>query len=136
MAQNVDPIFALVPKNIASVITAADTTNKIAAYTAKADGSIIISMAACSFDAVSMVLVVSINTGTNIRVLGSVTIPALSGTDGVTAPFNVFTKANIPALQSDSSLVLQAGHTLEVNALATVTGNVDITGSVGDYSNV
>ena len=90
-------------------------------------------MAACSFDAADMVLVVSVNTGSNIRVLGSVTVPALSGTDGLTAPFNVLTKANIPALQSDNTLILQSGYTLEVNALVTVTGNVDVTGIAGDY---
>jgi hypothetical protein len=133
MAQNVDPIFALVPKNVASVITAADTTNKIVSITAGTNGTAIISLGAVSFDAADMVLVVSVNTGSNIRVLGSVTVPALSGSDGLVAPFNIFTKANIPALQSDNSLILQAGYTLEINALVTVTGNVDVTGVAGDY---
>ena len=133
MVASVDPIFPDGPKNIASVITAADTTNKIVALTAGTDSSIIVSLSAVSFDASDMVLVVSINTGAAIRVIGSVTVPALSGSDGTVAPLNVFTKANIPSLQSDNSFVLQTGHTLEVNALVTVGGNVDITGIAGDY---
>jgi hypothetical protein len=133
MTQNVDPIFALVPKTVASQITASDTTSNIVVYTAGANGGAVVSLAACSFDASDMVLVVSVNTGSVVRVLGSVTIPALSGTDGTVGAFNVFTKANIPALQSDGSLILEAGDTLEVAALVTVTGNVDITGIAGDY---
>ena len=133
MAQNVDPIFTLAPKNVVSLITAADTTSPIVSYTAGTEGGAVISLGACSFDASDMVLVVSINNGSTTRVLGSVTIPAGSGTDGLVEPVNVFTKENIPALQSDNSFILEAGFILEISALVTVTGNVDVTGIAGDY---
>jgi len=133
MAQNVDPIFTLTPKSIASVVTAADTTTGIPVYSAGTDGGAVVSLGVCSFDAAAMNLVVSINTGSSVRVIGTVNVPALSGTDGTTAPVNILTKANIPALQSDNTLILQAGYSLEVSALVTVTGNVDVTGIAGDY---
>lgn len=133
MAQNVDPIFTLTPKSIASVITAADTTTGIPVYSAGTEGGAVVSLGVCSFDAAEMNLVVSINTGSSVRVIGTVNVPALSGTDGTTAPVNIFTKANIPALQSDNTLILQTGYSLEVSALVTVTGNISVTGIAGDY---
>lgn len=133
MAQNVDPIFTLTPKSIASVITAADTTTAIPVYSAGADGGAVVSVGVCSFDASEMNIVLTVDTGSSTRVLGTVNVPALSGTDGATAPVNVLTKANIPACQSDNTLILQAGHVLQVEALATVGGNIDVTGIAGDY---
>ena len=134
MAQNVNPVFTRVPKNIVALITAADTTSSITAFTADAtEGGAVITLGACSFDSANMTLVVSINDGVTSRVIGSVLVPANSGTDGLVPGTNIFTKENIPSLQDDGSYILEAGHTLEVNALVTVTGNVDVTGIAGNY---
>jgi len=131
---NVDPIFLGTTQNVGETITAADTTTKKTVVTAGTDGGAVVSLSAVNFDAANpVVILLSVNDGAASTQLGAVTVAAAAGTDGVTAAVNLLDTALIPSLQADGSFILEANHSFEVAALATVSGNVDIAGIAGNY---
>lgn len=120
-------------------ITAGDTTSLKTLYTASAEDAIVKSIHATSVDTVARVVQVVVidGTGTVQRILGSVSIPANSGTNGSAASVDLLNAVMMPGLVMDQNgkrvLPLEAGYKVAVRSNATVTGNLDIVAVVEEY---
>ena len=136
MAANISPIFQAAPSNgTPQTILPADTTAEKTIYTAGADGALVDSVFVTSDDTSDVVLNVFVNNGSTSFLIGAVTIPTLSGTDGTAPAINLLNLDSLPALQAGGGLTLQSGHKLNVSAQVTVTAakTVTITAAGGDY---
>jgi len=133
---NTLPIFQSGPSNgTPQTILPADTTAEKTIYTAGSDGALVDSVFVTSDDTSDVVLNVFINNGTTSFLIGAVTIPTLSGTDGTAPTINLLNLASLPALQAGGGLTLQPTHKLNVSAQSAVTTakTVTITAAGGDY---
>lgn len=106
-------------------IVPADTTTQKSVFAAGANGAKITGVVACSDDTAARVLQLSILRSAVNYVLGSVNVPALSGTDGIAPTVNLLDPSKIPGLPVDNDgqphILLESGDTLQVKTLVTVT---------------
>ncbi len=128
MAINRKPIFIGVPftlaanTQIANKIVVGDTTTKKVVITGATDGSVVQDLIASSSTANAKALDVWFDDGTNDEWhLGQVVIPASAGYS-TTPSVSVLNTTDIPSLakRDDGSILLAAGQTLSVSAVATV----------------
>lgn len=132
---NKEPIFLVTTANPVVVINVAASTTVQQIFTAGADGGAITELSATNADAVNArVIRISINNGTTSFLIGEISVPANSGTDGGTTPaLNLLNSTLLPILDADGSLILQGTFILEVNAKVAVTADVNIVGVGGNY---
>ena len=137
MATNKEPIFLNAPLHGFAVIDNAQGTTAEDLFTVGADGGAITNIVATSTDSSAVTIVLSISVGTNTNVIGEVTIPAGSGTNGTANPVNVLTNVGLTGInQNDGSMVLGDGGRLVVNAKAAVTAatQINITATGANYT--
>lgn len=121
-------------------IVNADSTAQKTVYTAGAAGSKLTGLLASSSDTGAKIVQVSVTTAGTSFLIGSVNVPAASGTDGVTPSVNLFSPSLLPGLPLDSDgnpyLLLVSGDTLTVAVTVAVTAAKTLTVSAcaaGDF---
>ena len=137
MATNKNPIFlnSVFSKNV-EIDNAQGTTSEIV-FTAGADGGAITNLSATTTDTAAVIVVLTMNDGTQVNVIGEVTVPAGSGTDGTAATKNLLDSTVLAGvLQTDGSLVIGANAALSVAAKAAVTATkiLSVASAGGSYS--
>lgn len=133
--------FTQTLKHGSNTIVAADTTAAKTVFTAGSEGSVVKALQAVSDDTSARVLNVYVNTGAGDLYLGSVNVPTLSGTNGLsTAPaVDLLSGTLMPGLPYDANgkrvLPLPAGALLKVSSQTTVTSakTVTVTALAEDY---
>lgn len=132
-------------KNPSAQILPADTTTAkqlaigASAYSAGANDAVLKSLCITSTDSAAQNVQIILNDGTNDRILGTVPVPANSGTNGVAAAVDALASGMLPGLPLDQNgkrqLPLQGGFILKVKSLATVTAakNIDVTAVIEEY---
>lgn len=121
MAANTSPVFGKSPNNAEATFTSADTTDRKAICVAVTDGTILKAINVCSNDTAVINLKVFLEDGSTEYLLGTVPIPALSGTDGVEPAVNALDPTWIPGLDENGHLYLEADYEVRVGCLATMT---------------
>jgi len=119
------PSFAVTPKAGLVQIVNADASNQKSVLAAGASGTKVTGLLVSSDDTSARVLQISILRSAVNYVLGSVSVPAASGTDGSTPALDLLKSTLIPGLPVDNDgqhyLLMESGDTLQVKSLATVT---------------
>lgn len=136
MAVNTDPIFARVP-NLAEVThVPADTTTKKDVCVASANGTVLKAINCTSDDTAEVNMQVFLYDGSTAYLMGTVSVPTLSGTDGETPAVNLLDPTAIPGLDENGHLFIASTYKVQVAPLATVTTAKTVT-SIGvavDYT--
>lgn len=103
-------------------ITAADTTDKIDVVEAASGDTSVIDLVAVSSCTEDEALGVYIVDGTNVFQLGTVSVPALSGTDGTTPSVSLLNTTDMPFLakRDDQSFPIASGQKIQVASIATI----------------
>jgi hypothetical protein len=129
------PIYPDTIKNAALDIENADGTTKQLLLTAGSNGARIGSIGVVSNDTSAIVLNIFYNDGTTDFLLGSVSIPTLSGTDGSTPAVALLNSADLPFLNEDLSFFLEAGDSIKIAPHSAVTSakKVTLIAQYGDY---
>ena len=123
----------------AGQILPADTTTKKTLYTASSDDAVLKSLMATSTDTAAMNVALYVNDGTADRLIGTVNVPALSGSNGTAAAVDLLSGTAMPGLGFDQNgkriLSLKNGAILKAAVLVTVTAakQIDILGVVEEY---
>lgn len=137
MTTNKDPIFLNSVDTSNVSIDNADGTALQAILTAGADGAAVIRMSATTDDTSAVIVVITLNDGTTALIVGEVTVPIGSGTNGSAPAVNLLDEVAMPGLfQADGSLVMGPAAVLSVSAKVAVTSGktLDITASGGQYA--
>jgi hypothetical protein len=117
----------------------ADGTAYKTVYTAGADDAVVKSLMATSNDTAAVNLKIAIHDGTADRIIGTVNVPATSGTNGTAAAVDLLAAAVMPGLPLDQNgkriIPMQNGHLLKVAPLVAVTATkqVDVFAMVEEY---
>lgn len=129
------PNFPQTPTNIASELTAADTTVAKDIVTALAAPGLRIDMLGVSSNDSSHDVTFTVNDGTNDRLCWTVNIPANSGNVASTPPVNAMSRTVCPFLNDDGAFWLQQGWRLRWAAVIAVSANKAIrcTGFAGAW---
>ena len=127
MAGTYAPIYPQTIKNTSGLIEAADTTTLQALnWTAGANGSRIDQITVVSTDTSAAVVQIYINNGTTDIMIGSFSVPALSGFDGTAPAVNLLEK--IGSFDPDDPvLLLAATYTLKAGVTAALTAGKQCT---------
>ena len=137
MATNKEPVFAnALTSNCTEIDNAAGTALQTL-FTAGADGLAVMKLTATTTDTAAVIVVLSVNDGTTENVIGEVTVPAGSGTDGSTPAKNLLDATALPGVfLADGSLPLGGNAILKANAKSAVTAatTLNITGFGGSFS--
>jgi len=137
MTTNKAPIFLNTVSSANVSIANGDGTTQKNALVAGADGAAVTNLNATSTDTASKIVVLKINDGSTSIVVGEVTVPAGSGTNGTAPAVNLLDDVAMPGLlQADGSLILGAGCTLTLGVKAAVTAakTIDINVQGGQYA--
>lgn len=106
-------------------IVNADASDLKTILTAGSNGTTLLGVSASSDDTSDRVVQIGITRGGSFTLLGAITVPDLSGTDGTNVSVNLFNATSIPGLVLDSDgqryWALESGDTLQVRATTTVT---------------
>lgn len=125
------PAFAATPKLGVVKIVNADASAQKDVLAAGSSGTKVVSVTAVSDDTSARVLQLSVLRSAANYILGSVSVPAASGTDGTTAAVDLLAAALVPDLPVDNDgqryLFLESGDTLQVKSLTTVTSAKTVT---------
>lgn len=129
------PIFPASIKTSALDIENADGTSEQDLLTAGASGSRINSISVTSDDTSAVVLQFFYNDLTTSHLIGSVSVPTLSGTDGSAPAVSVLNITDMPFLGEDLALYLLALKKITVAAVSAVTTakKVSLVATYGDY---
>lgn len=129
------PIFPETIQNAGLDIEPGDTTSLQDLVVAGANGSRINSISVVSDDTADVVLMFYYYDGTTAFLIGSVTIPTLSGTDGAAPAVSALNITDMPFLGDDLSYYLAGTDKIQVAALATITTakKVTLVATYGDY---
>jgi hypothetical protein len=129
------PIYPGTIKNAGLDIENADATGLQTLLTAGTDGSRINMISAVSDDTAEMIVDLYINDGATDFLIGSVTVPTLSGTDGSTPAVSLLNATDLPYLGDDLSLFLEGGFLLKaaVQVAVTAAKKVTLVATYGDY---
>lgn len=127
--------------NVDGVILPADTTTKKTVWTAGGNDSVLKSFGLTSTDTVDRTVQIWVNVGGagTDRLLGSVIVTALSGTNGSAATIDVLRSTMNLFLSFDSNgnrvFNAKAGTTIKIAATVTVTAakEIDAVGEGGDF---
>lgn len=132
---NKSPIFPVDTANPAVLIAVATGTTVQQIFTASTDGGVVTELSATNADTSNAAIIqISLNDGVSSFLVGEISVPANSGTDGgTTTSHNLFDAALLPILDADGAFILEASHTLEVNAKVAVLADVTIVGVGGNY---
>ena len=117
---NKEPIFQTEPSTPGLTIVNADSTTLKTLVTAGADGALVDNISVVSNDTSAVDLVVVITVGAVDYNIGEVEIPIGAGT-GTTVSHNLLNTTDMPFLQQNGSLPLQASAILKVGAKVAVT---------------
>lgn len=137
MATNKDPIFLNTVATANVSIANADGTTDQDIFTAGADGGAVTNLSATTTDTSAVIAVLKVNDGSTDIVIGEVSVPAGSGTDGSSPTVNLLSATALPGvLQADGSLALGANAILSVAAKSAVTAakTFDVMAVGGSYS--
>ena len=129
------PIFPGSIKNAALDIELADSTSEQDLLTAGTNGSRINSISVTSTDTNAVVLNFYYNDLATSFLIGSVTIPTLSGTDGSAPTVSALNITDMPFLGDDLALYLEGSDKITVAAVSAVTTALKVTlvATYGDY---
>jgi hypothetical protein len=129
------PIYPGTIKNAGLLIEPADTTTLQTLVTAGSDGARVNMISAVSDDTAEMIVDLYINDGADDFLIGSVTVPTLSGTDGSTPAVSLLNSTDLPYLGDDLSLFLEGDFILKAAVQDTVTTDKTVTlvATYGDY---
>ena len=129
------PIFPGSIKNAGLDIELADGTTEQDLVTAGTDGSRINSISVISTDTNAVVLNFYYNDLTTSFLIGSVSIPTLSGTDGSAPAVSALNVTDMPFLGDDLALYLEGADKITVAPVAAVTTALKVTlvATYGDY---
>lgn len=127
--------------NVDGAILPADTTTKKTVWTAGANDGVLKSFGLSSTDTANRNVQIWVNIGGagTDRLLGTVVVIALSGSDGVTAITDVMHSALLPFLSYDAAgnrvFNAKAGTTIKIASTVTVTAakEIDAIGEGGDF---
>ena len=129
------PIFPGTIQNAGLDVENADGTTLQDLVTAGANGSRINSISVVSDDTAAVVLEFYYYDGTTAFLIGSVSIPTLSGTDGSAPAVSALNLTDMPFLGDDLSYYLAGTDKIQVAAVAAVTAakKVTLIATYGDY---
>lgn len=129
MAANTNPIFGKIaaPGTPATIVPADTTTSKTIITADATNGSILTGISVTSDDSAARNLGLYIGLGGVDYLVGTIAVPALSGTDGATPAVNLLSLGSIPGLNPDGSLALPPGAIVRVASTATITAAKKIT---------
>lgn len=129
------PIYPGEIKNAGLFIENADGTTLQTLVTAGSSGSRINYISAVSDDTADMIVELYYNDGTDDFLIGSVPIPAGSGTDGTLPAVSLLNATYMPFLGEDLSYYLEATHILKAAVVSAVTSSqlITLVASYGDY---
>ena len=136
MAANTEPVFIDSPltttanTQIANTFVNADSTDVKDIVNGATDGTVIQDLIATSNDSADRILNIYLYDGGASRLIGSVTIPDLSGTDGGTnVSVSLLNVTDIPSLdkRDDGVILLASGQKLQCAAQVAVTADKTIT---------
>lgn len=108
-------------------------------YSVGADDAVVKSLMAVSTDSAAKNVQVIVNDGTNDRVIGTVPIPALAGSDGTVVAVDLLNSVYMPGLPIDQNgkrvLPLKGAAVLKVKAVATLTAakTIDVTSVIEEF---
>jgi hypothetical protein len=126
-------------KNPTVSILPADGTAFKAIYAAGANDAVVKSLMLNSTDTAAQNVQLAYNNGSADFILGTVPVPALSGTNGVAPSVDALSRTWLPGLPYDqngkSVLPLQAGYILKARSLVAITAakQIDVTTVVEEY---
>lgn len=139
MAVTHQPVFVQTPKiGVASFVNADGTTKKTL-VTAGADGSKVVSITATSTDVAARVARIWLTRSATSYLLGALSIPAASGSDGATAGVNLINTTIWPGLPIDNVsqrfIYLESGDTLQISFTVAVTAadEIDVTAIYSNF---
>lgn len=126
-------------RNDGAQIQNADGTSFVSVVTPVAAGTRVKSIHASSTDTSAQVLQIAITKGGVDYVLGEVSVPAGSGTDGASSSVSLLNATKMPALQSDGIsrwLDLATGSVLKIKSKTAVTSAkvIQIVAECGDFT--
>lgn len=129
---------AMYPESIENkgiTILPADTTTPKDLLTAGSSGARVDSISVVSDDTAEMVLNVYMHDGTTAFLIGAITVPTLSGTDGVAPAVSVLNLTDMPFLPEDLTYFLAGTHKIQVGVQTTVTTakTVTVVAMYADY---
>jgi hypothetical protein len=136
--QNV-PVFPQKPQHFEAAFVNADGTTLKTLYTGAANGTIIRALTATSNDVAGRNVQFGITLVSTFYPIGTVSVPAASGTDGSTAAVDLMNSTLNPGLPVDEFgmhyLILLSGEILQAKMLVAVTAadQVTINGFGQDY---
>lgn len=139
MAKSTSLNFTQANKAGFATIVPADTTTLRTVYTAGSNDSVVKQLQVVSDDSSARVLNVYINNTSTDYLLGSVNVPASSGSNGTAAAVDLLGGTLMPGLVYDANgkrvLPLPAGYILKVSSQTTVTTGktVTVTALVEDF---
>lgn len=135
MAAN--PSFVSGPRTATVSIANADSTNFKTLFTPGSDGARVDMVSISNSDGSNAYVVqVAVQVGSTDFVLGEVTVPAGSGTNGSAKSVNMLNSTDIPALASTLNvLFLESGAVLRVKSKTAVNGanTLHFVATGGDY---
>lgn len=131
MAVSHQAVFAQTPKITPASLLNADSANtKKTIHTAGSNGSKVVAVTASSTDTSARIAQLWLTRSATSYLLGSVNIPAGSGTDGVVAAVNLLLSTLIPGLPIDNDgqryLHLESGDTFQVSCTTQVTSAKEV----------
>ena len=141
MAKTTTCPFTQNVNNVDGSIAPADTTSKKTVWTAGANDSVLKSFGLTSTDTSARVVQIFINVGGSgtDRLIGTVAVPALAGSDGATAAIDCLRSVFLPYFAYDAygnkALNVKASTTLKIACTTTVTTakEIDAFGEGGDF---
>lgn len=136
MAKQTDLFLAQRVINASATLTSSNTTAWVTVYTSPATGdggddALLKGLQAVSDDTAAINCRVGVDIGGTVYQLGTVNIPAASGTNGTTAAVDLINMTSMPGLPLDANgkryLPLAAGNIVKVACLATMTAAKTLT---------
>lgn len=139
MAKQTSLFLTQTLKNPAASLANADGTTAKTLYTVATNDAVMKSLCITSTDSAARNVQVVLNDGSTSRVLGTVPVPALSGTDGTQPAVDAFSSSWLPGLPIDQNgkryLPLASGQVVKVGAVVAVTAakTIDCIAAVEEY---
>lgn len=139
MAANTEPIFIKAPLNntantqFANTFVNGDGTSAKDIVNGATDGTVIQDLIATSSSTDAELLQVFLYDGGAARLIGTITVPTLAGTDGTEPAVSLLNTTDIPSLakRDDGALLLAAGQKLQVAPVAAVDDNLVTVTAIG-----
>lgn len=135
MAKNTEIFFTKAVRFKPTPYSNSDGTAAKQIFTPSSEGSRVTLMAISSTSASQKTLLLQVNDGTNISLLGHINVPAGAGTNGSVAVVSGLNRGNLPWLQIDSDgnpfVDLNYGMNLEAKLLAGLSSGEQLTVVIG-----